>query len=108
MVKNNPYNETQVEELKLYIDNDGDIYKNNSVPVYTNLEKKKNKGTYEEDKAEVSFKRIADVGATKYGKEFGNDDGKQIFSVDDRKEVAKRLRKDFEVETEAQGGKMFN
>jgi len=107
MVKNNVYNEEQVSELKMYIENDGDIYSSQSVPTYKNLQTKLQKGTYQKEKADISFKRIADTGATKYGKEFGNDNGKQIFSVNDRKEVAKRLREDFEVEEKATNNNMF-
>lgn len=88
---------TEVRELKLYIDNDYDLYMQQYTPQVENLKKKLGKGIYDPKKAEVLFKYLADNGAKKYDKEFlSPQDRGKTFSPDDRRAVAKELRESFE------------
>jgi len=83
----------EVFELKAYIDNDYDLHRQQYTPQVENLKKKIGKGVYDPKKAEVLLKYLADSGAKKYNKSYG---GGVIFTPDDRRAVAKLLRKDFE------------
>lgn len=83
-------------ELELYIDNDGDLYRQQGLPIRENLSKKYKKGVYDESKATKLFKYLADNGAKKYVQEFGGTP--RMFSPDTRKEVARRFARDFTVE----------
>jgi hypothetical protein len=90
--------EDSVNELVLYIDNDGDLYRQQTTSIMKNLAKKILKGTYDSTKAVKLWQYLADSGAQKYTKEFGNG-GKTSFGVftsADRKEVARELAKTFE------------
>ena len=90
----------QVEsrELKAYIDNEYSLYKSMYEPQVKNLKKKLGKGVYDPVKAEKLFKYLADAGARKYQSDFGSPSSSNfpMFSVQDRKDTAKELRKDFE------------
>lgn len=90
---NNQYDEVAVRELKLYEENNSKLYFNSKVPIYKNLDKKKEKGVYDSQKAEKLFKYHADKSAKSYEKEYG-----YKFSVADRKQVAKELREEYEEE----------
>lgn len=92
----NPINK---RELELYVENDAQLYRQMIVPTYKNLQKKMDKGTYDPQKAEISFKRIADAGAKSYVKEFGGDN--YTFSPSDRRGVAVSMRRYFENEYKA-------
>jgi len=79
-------------ELRLFIDNDGTLYRQTTVPIQKNLTKKFVKGTYNHTKAVKLWKYLADAGAKKYSKD--HSDGKDwntMFTVADRKAVAKEL-----------------
>lgn len=87
--------QAESRELKLYIDNEYSLYKSMYEPQVKNLKKKLGKGVYDPVKAEKLFKYLADAGARKYQSELGSFNNK-IFSVQDRKDTAKELRKSFE------------
>ena len=93
------YNEIAVRELQLFIENDGRLYRQRTQPIIENLAKKKVKGTYDADKAITLWKYLSDDGAKKYVAEnFSPQDsmnGMRAFSVDDRKEVARRLAESY-------------
>ena len=80
-------------ELKVYIDNDYNLYKQRYEPMVDNQMKKLGKRIYNPILAEKMWKYLADEGAKKYQKEFG---GSNLFSPADRREVAEMLRDDFE------------
>ena len=88
-------------ELKLFADNDEDLYKRSAVPVMRNLSKKYVKGTYDHELAKKLWKYHADRAAKAYGKEHGNDDGFAIFSPAIRKEVAAEFADAWLAELEA-------
>jgi len=87
-------------ELALFIENDADLYRQQTLPIIINLQKKFTKGTYDPAQAVKLWKYLADNGAKKYT--FENDDrqgkrhwmeiaGYGIFTVAERKEVAAYL-----------------
>lgn len=84
-----------VRELVLFIDNDGDLYRQRTTPIMKNLAKKMLKGTYDSEKAVKLWKYLADDGAKKYQKEFGTEDS-PIFTPAVRKAVARELSMAFE------------
>ena len=84
-------------ELKLYIDNDGQLYRQRYTPIEKNLTKKMEKGKYDSKLAVKLFMYLVDDGAKKYVKDFGGS-VKDMFPKKDRIEVAKELRDDFEAE----------
>ncbi len=58
------------EELRLFIDNDYELYKTLFIPITTSLAKKKRDGVYDSEKAIKSIHRLVMAGARKYIKEF--------------------------------------
>ena len=84
-------------ELQLFIDNDGDLYRQQTTPIITNLKKKLAKGIYDRTKAEKLWSYLVESGAKKYAKDFGTDDQPRhkLFSRADRKAVAKALNDEF-------------
>lgn len=92
------YNETNVRELVLFINNDGDLYRQRISPIIKNLKKKVAKGVYDPKLALKLWKPLADEGAKKYAKEHGSagDNGLKMFSVADRKQVALELADNYD------------
>lgn len=83
---------TEVRELELYADNDGDLYRQQRQPIEKNLAKKMAKGVYDRSKAEKLWMYFVDNAAKKYVKEFGDERGlpwHKMFSMSDRREVAR-------------------
>jgi hypothetical protein len=87
-------------ELELYVENDGNLYRQMTTPILRNLATKKAKGEYKHDLAVKAFGYLADAGAKKYAKEFGGpgDVWFKMFPPADRHEVAVAFTKDFEFE----------
>lgn len=82
-------------ELKIYIDNDYQLYSGQRKSIVDNLLKKKNAGKYDSAKSVKLWEYLVESGAKKYAKEFGGT-WHSMFSVADRKQVARELRDDFE------------
>lgn len=84
----------ETTELKLYIDNDAQLYRQQMQPIYKNLSLKMKKRTYNRIGATKLFLYLVVNGAKKYAKDFG---GKWnvMFSVSDRLAVARALEEDF-------------
>ena len=88
-------------ELKLYIDNDYQLYTSGRrKSIIDNLLRKKNAGTYSHTKAVKLWEYFAEDGAKKYAREYGGS-WHQVFSKSDRREVAKGLADDFEAQWRA-------
>lgn len=87
-------------ELKLYIDNDGDLYRRQTTSILKNLATKKARGVYQHDLAVKLFGYLVQAGAKKYADEFEPTlrVWHQIFDAPTRKAVAEALTKDFEGE----------
>lgn len=86
-------NETEVRELQLYVENDGDIYRQRLVPIYKNLIRKKQKKMYKHTLAVKLMKYAVDEGNRKYKKEYG-----YSFTPSVRYKVASNMVKHFENE----------
>lgn len=94
-------NEDEVRELKLYIDNDADLYRQQGEPIMRNLSRKWDKGIYDHELAQKLWYYLAVNGAKKYGQEHGTGNGLKIFSPDVRRAVAKELADDWMAELKA-------
>lgn len=84
-----------MRELELYIDNDGQLYRSQYMPILKNLSNKKKKGRYNGQLAVKAFLNLVDNGARKYVKEFGGT-VRTMFPKSLRTELAKEYRDDFE------------
>jgi hypothetical protein len=85
---------TEQTELKLFIDNDGDLYRQQTTSITKNLQRKLAKGVFDKEKSKKLWMYLVENGAKKYAKEFGGEWHK-IFSMADRKAVAAELADDF-------------
>jgi len=90
------YNQTQVDELQLYIDNDSDIYRRRISPIRKNLSRKHKAGKYDTNLAVKIWLPLAKEGAKAYEKEYG--DGGKIFSKGDIEQVALQMKTEWEEE----------
>lgn len=88
--RSQPIDMAGATELKLTIDNDGELYRRRALPIHKNLALKKSKGTFDSAKAVKAFLHLADAGAAQYKKEFGT-----VFNRATRLEVARLLLKDW-------------
>lgn len=95
-----------VDELKLFIENDQELYKRQLVPIVKNIQKKMKSGKYDHSKAPKLWMYLVDAGAKKYIKEFG-DQSQMGFPKQVRMEVAQQLADEYKEEIEAQDGEMF-
>jgi hypothetical protein len=84
-------------ELKLYIDNDAQLYRQQFEPILKNLMTKLGRGTYDSAKSVKLWGYLCESGAKKYVKEFGGT-WNHVFTVADRKQCAEAFRDDFEAE----------
>jgi len=87
-------------ELQLFIDNDANLYRQMTMPIYKNLANKMAGGKYSSSLAVKAFMHLAQEGAKRYAKQHSNavGDWKALFSVPTRKKVAEELRDEFEAE----------
>ena len=85
---------TETRELKIYIDNDGQLYNQRYMPIIKNLSKKMKKGKFDKRLAVKGFMYLVDDGARKYIRDFGGSKG--MFSKKDKIEVAKEFADEFE------------
>lgn len=82
----------EVDELTLFITNSHSLYRRQIVPIIDNLNRKIEKGVYDETKALKLWSYLADNGAKEYAKEFGvASEWNKMFSVQDRKNTAVKL-----------------
>ena len=95
--KNPPADEAAARELYLFISNDGDLYRQQGLPIIKNLVAKIDRGIYDRAKAVKLYMYYAESGAKKYAKEYSGT-WNQMFSVPTRKLVAENFVKDFETE----------
>lgn len=91
--------EALAAELKLFTENDGDIYRGQTTSILKNLATKKASGKYDRDKAVDLFRYLAESGAKKYAKEFGGGAAwHDMFPVAVRRIAATEWRDEFETE----------
>ena len=100
--ENKGLDEVSAKELFLWIENDGDLYRQQYTPIIKNLVAKKARGVYDHDKAAKLFGYLAESGAKRYNREVG--DGVEripsYFPKKLRDAVAEELRDRFEDEYE--------
>jgi len=95
-----PDNEA-ARELQMFIDNDGDLYRQQTVSIHKNLMAKRARGVYNPQLAAKAFMYLAEAGAKKYAKDLGSDTNwHNIFDVATRRLVAENLRDEFIAEAE--------
>lgn len=84
--------EIAVKELELYIENDYELYKQCIVTYIQCLHKKREKGTYDPEKALPGWERIATEGAKKYERDFLDVRYYYVFNRATREEAARYLQ----------------
>ena len=89
-----------VDELVLYITNDGDLYRSRALPTIANLARKLKRGSYDKDLAIKAWQYLADDGVRKYDKEFVSGQGKLFLDKATRTAIAKELRDYYEEQVE--------
>jgi hypothetical protein len=90
MKRKQEYDAEAQRELKLFMENDSDLYRQRISPINKNLVNKMAKGVYHPQKAEKLWSYAVEEGRKKYEKEYG---GK--FTVQDRRAVAKTMERNF-------------
>ena len=85
----------EMRELKLYIDNDANLYSQRYMPILKNLSRKKQKGQYRKCLAQKAFIFLIDDGAKRYVKSYGGDQ-LDVFPKRQRKSLAKDYVEEFE------------
>jgi hypothetical protein len=90
----------RVNRLKMFTENDGDIYRQQTTSILKNLATKKARGVYDSELAVQAFMYLAETGAKKYAQEFGEPGASwhEIFPTDVRRAAAKGWRDEFETE----------
>jgi hypothetical protein len=97
-------------ELKLYIENDANLYRQQIVPIVKNIQRRMKKGTYDHKLAPKLWMYLVDNGARLYVKEYGGrgDSVRQMFPKKTREAVAREFADEYRDELDAQGGVMFD
>jgi hypothetical protein len=85
----------EMKELKLFIDNDANIYRQRYMPILKNLSKKKKRGNYQKGLASKAFMYLVDAGAKQYVKSYGGN-ARDIFPKRQRQMLAKDYVDQFE------------
>jgi hypothetical protein len=98
MARTQEVDETAAEELKLFIENDGDLYRQQTVPIMKNLMTKMATGKYRKSMAPKLWGYLAESGAKKYNREMGGGGSKwnEMFTKPTRDYVAARMAREFE------------
>ena len=97
---------TAARELKLYIENDRDLYRQQIVPIIKNVQRKMKSGKYDHAQAPKLWMYLVDNGAKKYVKEFGGN-VKDMFPKDLRLSIANEFAIEYKAEIDIQGGEMI-
>ena len=85
----------EMRELKLYIDNDANLYRQRYMPILKNLSRKKKQGKYRKGLASRAFMYLIDDGAKQYTKEYGGN-ARDDFPKRQRQVLAKDYVDEFE------------
>jgi len=81
-------------ELHLYAQNDSDTYFRSLSPIMDNMDKKKERGIFDQEKAVKAFEYAAEYAARRYCKEFGGL-WCQVFNAATRRAAAALLLDDY-------------
>lgn len=93
--------EEEARELKLFTENDGDLYRQMTLSILKNLRTKQAQGKYDHERAVQAFMYLAEAGARKYAREHGSGekDWNLIFPIAARRLAAAEWRDEFEQES---------
>ena len=97
-----PASGTTARELKLYIDNDYELYRSQTGPTQENLARKHNRGQFDLRKSIKLYSYLVDAGAKKYTREFAGSGAKwnELFNPRERQLVATRMAREFKAEAD--------
>jgi len=100
-------------ELRLYMENDSDVYSRRNRDFWPNLDRKVKGGRYDSALAPKLFQYLVDFGAEKYVKEFGSvgrsdtaaikREARRLFPTEVRRKLAEELRDEYEEEAKERG-----
>lgn len=95
MKNNTAPNPTEVSELKIFIDNEADIYNLNVMPIVVSMKKRIQTRNYDLGMGLIPFLKVAEIGAKRYTEQYCSKGDKwdKIFSRDVRTAVARLLQK---------------
>ena len=85
----------EMKELKLYIDNDANLYRQRYIPILKNLSRKKKQGKFRKSLASKAFMYLIDDGAKRYTKEYGGN-ARDMFPKRQRQMLSKDYVDEFE------------
>ena len=85
----------EMRELKLYIDNDANLYRQRYMPILKNLSRKKKQGKFRKSLASKAFMYLIDDGAKRYTKEYGGN-ARDMFPKRQRQMLSKDYVDEFE------------
>jgi len=85
----------EMRELKLYIDNDANLYRQRYMPILKNLSKKKKAGKFRKGLASKAFMYLIDDGAKRYVRSYGGN-ARDTFPKRQRQMLAKDYVEEFE------------
>jgi hypothetical protein len=89
----------ETSELKLFIDNDGELYRSQTTGIQKQLVTRMARGNFNPALAEKAWMHVVERGAKKYVRDVaGGGTWHQMFSMADRKQVAKELNDEFMAE----------
>ncbi len=99
---NGPADPHAATELRLFIDNDADLYRQQYTPIIQDLMRKRAAGKYGREKSVKLWMYLAESGAKKYCRQFcaSESDWKNVFNKNTRLQVSRALRDSFEAEAE--------
>ena len=95
--------ENMVRELKLYIENESDLYRQKIIPIVKNVQRKMKSGKYDHNKAPKLWMNLVTAGVKKYKKEFPG----VKFTKQEKEAVAQEFADEYKDEIEMQDGEMF-
>ena len=97
-----------VYELELFLENDGQLYRQQFIPIIKNIQRKIKSGKYDHNQAPKLWMYYVENGLKKYAKELGSGMAwNQYLSVKDRKVLAMKLADINYDEIMLQGGEMI-
>ncbi|MCM1226406.1 MAG: hypothetical protein NC320_03145 [Clostridium sp.] len=95
----NTVSQDDVDELVLYIVNDGNLYRQIAKPIIKNMKRKRENGDYNDNLAVKGWLHLAKEGVRRYDKEFGSGKGSLRFLNEaTRNAIAEELKEYYEDE----------
>jgi hypothetical protein len=95
----NVKDQAAADDLRIFIDNDGELDRQMASMIRKNLMAKRARGEYDHARAIQAFMYLTEAGAKKYARDAGGPGSwHAMFSVPTRKEAARQLVESFEEE----------